>query len=280
MKEEKKKLANEREKYIKNIMKEKEKEIDYSFNNTIYYNSFHDFEFTKKLKRLSKNSRKDIQIYNLDTVKVTAAISAVASSKSKIAILDFASYKKPGGGFLNGSTAQEEDICSKSTLYPILKLFEPIYKRRKGNKGEYGDDMFYVPKVWFKAPLVEPLIKIPLHSRSDLSYDDYEKEEEFFADVIVSAAPNAKILRQHCDERYINRILFKRIECIFKVAIANKVSTLILGAYGTGVFDNDIFVVATAFKECCDMYHEYFENIIFAIPDKKKVKIFREVFYV
>ena len=264
MKEEKKKLIEERKKFIKKITKENEWDIDHAFMNSKYYQSFHGLNFVKKVKKLNKDGKKCfIGFTEEDTI---SAANAICRGKKLdlfkplpiVGLLDFASYKKPGGGFLNGSRAQEEDICSKSTLYPILKLFEPIYKRRKGNKGEYGDDLLYIPGVYFVK--------------------DQKDFGDFHADVIVSSAPNAKILREHCDERYINRILFNRIENIFKVAIDNNIDCLILGAYGTGVFDNNVMVVATAFKECCDRYHEYFEKIIFAIPDKKKLDVFRQVF--
>ena len=270
MKEEKKKLIEERKKFVEKIMKEHESDINNSFKKSKYYQSFHGLNFVKKVKKLSKERKKSILFTDLDTVSAVKEICGgngpgtnmhLPYVDGKVALLDFASYKKPGGGFINGSKAQEEDICSKSTLYPILKLFEPIYKRRKGNKGEYGDDLLYIPEVYF--------VKNP-------ELGDFYSS--FYADVIVSAAPNAKILREHCDERYINRILFNRIENIFKVAIDNNIDCLILGAYGTGVFDNNIMVVATAFKEYCDMYHGYFEKIIFAIPDKKKLDVFRQVF--
>ena len=39
----------------------------------------------------------------------------------KIAVLNFASFKNPGGMFYNGSSAQEESLCHESFLYNVLK---------------------------------------------------------------------------------------------------------------------------------------------------------------
>lgn len=54
----------------------------------------------------------------------------VEEQKKNVAILNFASGEKPGGGFLRNAAAQEEDICRHSGLYPIIlskqdELFSP-----------------------------------------------------------------------------------------------------------------------------------------------------------
>ena len=44
----------------------------------------------------------------------------------RIACLNFASAKNPGGGMLSGSLAQEESLGLCSTLYPTLILFQVL----------------------------------------------------------------------------------------------------------------------------------------------------------
>ena len=40
--------------------------------------------------------------------------------KESICALNFASYKNPGGKFMDGSSAQEECLCHESILYEVL----------------------------------------------------------------------------------------------------------------------------------------------------------------
>ncbi|MEE3496454.1 MAG: TIGR02452 family protein, partial [Butyrivibrio sp.] len=50
------------------------------------------------------------------------------AGRGKTAVLNFASYRHPGGGFLNGSMAQEEAICHASFLYNVLREFPEYYE--------------------------------------------------------------------------------------------------------------------------------------------------------
>ena len=70
---------------------------------------------------------------------------------NKIGILNFASAKHPGGGFLSGAQAQEESLARSSTLYPSLasETAEPFYTmhRHDPQAGYYSHSIIYSPNV-------------------------------------------------------------------------------------------------------------------------------------
>lgn len=71
-----------------------------------------------------------------------------------------------------------------------------------------------------------------------------------------------------------------RIKFVLDIAKDNGISTLILGAYGCGVFGQDAKEVAEIFKEYLSTTHKCFEKVIFAIPRgrDKNLEEFERVF--
>ena len=74
-----------------------------------------------------------------------------ATSDKLIAVLNFASAVNPGGGVERGATAQEEDICRCTTLFPVLSqpslamsFYEP---NRKARNPLHTDDLIYSPDI-------------------------------------------------------------------------------------------------------------------------------------
>ena len=59
------------------------------------------------------------------------AAEAYAKQGKKVCVLNFASATNPGGGVVDGSSAQEECICRCTTLYPCLNtdaMWNAFYK--------------------------------------------------------------------------------------------------------------------------------------------------------
>ena len=167
---------------------------------------------------------------------------------NKICVLNFASYKNPGGAFLNGAIAQEEALCHESNLYPVISAFmDQFYNPNKKNlnKALYNNNLIYSPNVVFL------------------------KDYMLFCDVITAAAPNKKAAQKYCNvtSEEVNKIMKERIDHVLFAAYQNRVDTLILGAYGCGVFGNNPTDVAHIFNHYLQKkYKNIFSIVIFAIP--------------
>ena len=73
------------------------------------------------------------------------------------------------------------------------------------------------------------------------------------------------------------KALKERIEFILKVAAFHNVDTLILGAWGCGVFKQNPNEVAELFQNALQKY-PYFSNVIFAVPKGINFDSFKSVF--
>lgn len=168
--------------------------------------------------------------------------------ESKVCILNFASSKHAGGGFMTGAYAQEEDLCYHSNLFQCLDKENAFYEfnRQHLNKGLYVDGVIFTTDVLFFRK-------------------QFENIEPVFADVITCAAPNkGAALRNGVKHSEVDRVMSRRLEQILRVAIDNERRTLVLGAFGCGVFKNDINYVALLIKKLLffEGYSKYFDNII------------------
>ena len=207
----------------------------------------------QSIKRTAEYSAGDLDDPEGDIFEVhghlvaTDTVTAIFSFASgKTAALNFASHKNPGGMFIKGSKAQEECLCHESNLYNILRTFENTYytyNRQHLNRALYIDRALYTPDVLFE--------------RNGASIQ---------VDVITCAAPNKTAAQkyQNVTDEENSEVLRKRIKFVLDIAYIEGVETLILGAYGCGVFGQDASEVAQIFKELLPLYP--FKQVIFAIP--------------
>lgn len=223
-------------------------------NNSIYNSPVYTSE--TKFKETDDSMRKtpEVTFENLDTV------SALYKHKDspRIAVLNFASFKHPGGGFVDGSMAQEEALCHESDLYNVLCKFTEFYKYNNENlnQGMYSNRAIYCRNVLF-------------------SRNGYVT----FADVITVASPNKiPAIRYKSFSNAENHAALKsRIEFIRDIAENENVDTLILGAFGCGVFLQDPEEVADLFKET--FRETTVKRIVYAVPgNDRNAEVFSEVF--
>lgn len=186
----------------------------------------------------------------------TSFTAAKRYAGTRIAVLNFANAKYPGGGCLYGARAQEESLCRCSTLYECLidqKNYDRFYNRHSA-VGYGTSDIIYTPNVY-------------VLSDNDLAFD--ERSKWFPVDIITCAAPNLSAVNTSKDfiKNKVYRVMRHRIERIFRAAIKNRVDVLILGAFGCGVFNNPPEVVARAMFDVCEKYNGYIPAVEFAVFD-------------
>lgn len=250
------------------------KEIESSIANTIRY---------PMLKEESPIDRKyDTKIHLIDTDSVSCLFNNVPED-GRTAVLNFASFKHPGGMFLNGSSAQEESLCHQSTLYPVLCAFKDEYyipHKSQLNNGLYNDDLLYSKDIVFFDFTIENFIQ---YSMEGTPYVTYKTNRTRHADVITCAAPNAKAFYRRHEQPYVpfelnctsqlivrdsvRSSLNHRCAAVLLAAYNNGVENLILGAYGCGVFGNDPCAVADTFLKYLHFeFKNCFKNVYFPIP--------------
>lgn len=190
------------------------------------------------------------------------AIRQECEKGNRVCVLNFASYKAPGGLFLDGSMAQEESLCHASLLYPVLsservKAMFYDQHQNKLNKALYHSDMLYTPDVPF-----------------------WQSGKEFCASVITCAAPNKKAAQKYqaVPENVCSQVMKERIAAVLHTACVQEEEVLILGAFGCGIFGNDLNEVSEMFRDLLTgKFGGSFRRIIFAVLDTKSYETMRNI---
>jgi uncharacterized protein (TIGR02452 family) len=196
-----------------------------------------------------------------------AARRLVREGVQDVLCLNFASAKNPGGGFLGGALAQEECIARASGLYPSLLTAMEYYNYHR-NLGTclYSDHMIYSPAV--------PIIK---------NEGGKELDEPVCITIITSPAVNAGVVRRS-EENNIDKIvpwMRVRVEKLLALCQSKKHTTLVLGAWGCGVFRNEPEDIAQLFLEALTgKFANQFQRVVFAVKTDKEsiIEPFRKRF--
>lgn len=170
--------------------------------------------------------------------------------------LNFASAKNPGGGFLSGSQAQEESLARSSGLYDCLLPMTEMYDyNRQIGTSLYSDYMIYSPGV--------PVFRCD---------DGQLRGQPFCASFVTAPAANAGAVAKNEPQnvRFIGPTMAARANKLLWVAQHHGHQTLILGAWGCGVFGNAPATVAQIFADALGpngLFHNSFGRVVFAVYD-------------
>lgn len=199
---------------------------------------------------------------------VDAILKLTAEEKQLCAVLNFASAKNPGGGFINGAMAQEESLAASSCLYKTLTIHEEYYQKNRQCKSMmYTDHAIYSPEVVFFRNGNFQLIRQPVT-----------------ASVLTLPAVNmGQVIQKGENIQLAQQIMKRRMKLALAIFAKQNCKNLILGAYGCGVFRNDPKNIAAWWHDLLtNLYPHTFETIVFAVLDRSAsqncIRAFTDVF--
>ncbi|WP_329126517.1 TIGR02452 family protein [Streptomyces sp. NBC_01465] len=198
---------------------------------------------------------------------IEAAARMTGERPGAVAILNFASARNPGGGYLNGAQAQEEALCRSSALYTTLLRAPEFYAHHRADRSP-----FYTDRV-----IHSPQVPVFRDDRGALL------PEPFSVGFLTSPAPNAGVIRARSpeDAHRIPHALAVRAERVLETAVACGYRRLVLGAWGCGVFRNEPARVAGAFHAHltgAGRFGGHFEQVVFAVLDRDPASATRAAF--
>ncbi|GMK58085.1 hypothetical protein CspeluHIS016_0501170 [Cutaneotrichosporon spelunceum] len=204
----------------------------------------------------SSNPNKPTSVTVTDEASSAAAERLHAEGAPRIVVLNFASARNPGGGYLGGAQAQEEDICRSSALYTTLLQAPDHYAAHQRADGRYSHRMIYSPSV--------PVYRT---SGGDLLPQPYT------VDFVTSPAPNYGALAKNNPGLVgqVFQIMRERAARVLALCAFHGAQTLVLGAWGCGVFRNSPTDVAKVFHDLLKpggRFHGRFDSVVFAIYDR------------
>ena len=223
--------------------------------------TFYDSDIKKKINfdKLPRH-KTEISVINADCLYTAKEL---VDDGYAPAVVNFASFKVPGGGVRKGSRAQEENICRRTNLFEsIFRFIDTLAK-------EYA---LPLEKKRYPLPVHHGAIYSPSISVFKASEDrEYEYlDEPFPVDIITIAALKDPALDAdgHLND-WAKSITKEKIRTMFNLAIYWENDSLVLGAFGCGAFANPPEDVAKLFKEVLDEpeYCDKFEKIVFAVLD-------------
>lgn len=202
----------------------------------------------------ANGSQPETRVKNISTVEAIRILAA--EGKNDIGVLNFASAKNPGGGFLNGAKAQEESLAVSSTLYPTLIAHEEYYRENRAHRSMmYLDYGIYSPEVVFFRDETFRLTDTPVA-----------------ASVLTLPAVNmGQVIQKGESVEEAKQVMRRRMKLALAIFAEQKAKHLVLGAYGCGVFQNDPKEIAGWWNELLEEgMGRHFASVFHAVLDRSR----------
>jgi uncharacterized protein (TIGR02452 family) len=214
-----------------------------------------------------------VKVINEDTIN--AALDLAAShtrADGPVAILNLASDKVAGGGWLKGARAQEEALCYRSSL--SLSLHRRYYPFRSGTTCLYTPDMVVIRSDSDSGHdlLVPAVVPRDLPVMSCVSVAAL-RIPPVVQSLVTTLGGNGTPVMQETFARPQDREMTKaKMRIALRVAATHGHGLLVLGALGCGAFHNPKHEVAKCWSEVLlepEFAGGWWKEIVFAVYDKR-----------
>lgn len=204
-----------------------------------------------------------LEVINGDWGDVTAACTR--QTGHCYAVLNMANGEYPGGGYLEGAPAQEENVFRRTDCHFCLEeqsvdrtmgCYTKAFSRLlNGQDGKVYLDTEY-PRVCIRGK------EIP--EQQDLGYKWLDEDDYFPFFELRAAAFNTR-KNGYFDWQQMNRRIKAQLETLAQANVRHAV----LSAFGCGAFGNPAQEIAIIYREQLLQYAHAFDHIVFAIhhPD-------------
>lgn len=222
--------------------------------------------FYRKVKKTENFSgRFETKIY---TQQIDCVQKATEFGKDG-ALLNMASRHGAGGGVKNGSSAQEEEICRRTTLGYSIYLYDPK------QKGTYTYDESLksfdaYPMMSDRCGIWSPGVEI--FRRSQNGHYGFMTNPGITNVITVPGVQKPELTEDgRAFKEYHARMWRNKIRTVLRLALIGGATKLILGAWGCGAYGNPPALVAPLFKEILGEpeFTGAFSEICFAIIEDK-----------
>ena len=229
-----------------------------------------------KTKRKEKNIKNKIQMFSGDWGEVTHKLTKIHGAC--FAVLNMANAYVPGGGYVEGMSAQEENMFRRTDCHFHISPLE--YDEINDNYTSEMTELISGENGEVYLDTRQPRICIrgrENKSRSDLGYEWLKKDEIFPFYELRAAAQDLR-----GGEKFNMDEARKRIIAQLDTLRAKNIRYVVFGAFGCGAFLNPPDKVAQIYKEEINKRIDNFSLIAFAIFDSgnrsNNYGVFKRVF--
>ena len=201
----------------------------------------------------------EISVVNMDSL---LCAKALIDRGLHPAVLNMASWRRPGGYVEGGSSAQEENLFRRTNLYeglfPYHKEMADKYNFKTDKHDSYPLSLNY-------GGIYTPHVTV-FKGSDDEKYPYLD--EPYIIDVLtVSAVKNPNILEGNKISEKDKETTRNKVRTMFNLALMGGNDALVLGAFGCGAYHTPPEEIALVFKEILseEGYKDSFKAVHFAI---------------